>query len=290
MACFACGSDRAPDRVRISSEHSIAFCPVCGSGRSESPPAPEAFASMYGGDYYQAWGVHETGSRTELLKRATFARRLDDCAPWMRSGGKVLDLGCATGFFLREAQEHGYEGFGIDVSAHAIGQCAMSIDRDRLHCGEFESSTFGTAAGDRFDAIFMSDYLEHVLNPSAVLALAADRLAPAGVVVITTPDVGSFSRRVMGRRWPHFKPEHVSYFSRKGLARLLRSMGFALVNLRPTRKALSIAYVAAQFRRYPNPWITSWLQPLHRLLPVALTDAIVWIPTGEVTAVARKAF
>ena len=288
MACFACGADRGVDRVRISDGLSISFCCACRSGRSELPPSPEHITALYDGGYYEAWGLHETGNRTESMKRATFARRLDDCAPWMRRGGEVLDLGCATGFFLREAEAHGYRAFGVDVSEHAIRECSATIAPERLHCGEFDASTFGVGADHRFDAVFMSDYLEHVLDPRAVVTLAADRLASGGVVVVTTPDVGSFSRHAMGRRWPHFKPEHVSYFSRQGLRRLLDAAGFDVVDVRATRKALSLSYVIAQFKRYPNPWITPWLAPLRKVVPAAIADALFWMSTGELTAVARK--
>ncbi|MES2521673.1 MAG: class I SAM-dependent methyltransferase [Gemmatimonadota bacterium] len=288
MACFACSSHGPADGIRISPALSISFCRECGSGRSDVPPAPELLTAIYDRGYYDAWGLHEAGNRTDALKRATFARRLEHCAGWIKEGGTILDLGCATGSFLREASSRGYQVYGIDISAHAIEQCAATVDRTHLHCGEFDSSTFGNATDRGFDAIFMSDYLEHVLDPRAVLAMAAERLAPGGVVVITTPDAGSVSRRLMGTRWPHFKPEHVSYFSRRGLRRALETSGLAVVDLRPARKSLSITYIAHQFTRYPNPWITGWLAPLRRLLPPAIADAALETPTGEVTAVARK--
>ena len=289
MPCFACGAERGADRVRISAGLSIAFCRACCTGRSESPPSAAELHDLYGDRYYEAWGLHEPGNRTEALKRTTFARRLDECAPWVRRAGKVLDLGCATGFFLREAQARGHEPFGVDVSEHAIRACAEHIASEHLHCGEFDASAFGANPDLRFDAVFMSDYLEHVLDPQAVLTLAAKRLAPGGVVVVTTPDVGSFSRHAMGRRWPHFKPEHVSYFSRRGLRRLLGAVGLEVVALRATRKALSLSYVIAQFKRYPNPWITPWLAPLRKIVPTSLADALLWVSTGELTAIARKA-
>jgi 2-polyprenyl-3-methyl-5-hydroxy-6-metoxy-1,4-benzoquinol methylase len=288
VICFACRTDLPAHSVRMSPVLSISFCCACGSGRADGPPQRETLTAIYREDYYKAWGLHDVDNCTESLKRATFSQMLQQCSRWMRDGGKILDLGCATGFFLREAHQRGFEGFGVDVSAYAIDRCAATIDRTRLYCGEFQSSPFGEESEHRFDAIFMSDYLEHVHDPAAVLALAAERLAPSGVVVITTPDVSSVSRRIMGRRWPHFKPEHVSYYSGKGMIRALHDSGLALVAGWSTRKALSIRYVLHQFTQYPNPWITSWLAPLFRVLPSAIADAHPRVTTGELTVVARR--
>jgi 2-polyprenyl-3-methyl-5-hydroxy-6-metoxy-1,4-benzoquinol methylase len=288
MVCSACGCNKVSRCLRITGALSIAFCAKCGSGRAASPPHRGALASLYNSSYYDLWERADQNNRTEALKRATFRRRLEDCAEWIPSGGSILDLGCATGFFLQEAEARGFRAFGVDISSAAIETCSLKMNRNRLYCGQFEDATFCENRTNQFDAIFMSDYLEHVPDPTGVVALTADRLHSGGAVVITTPNVQSLSRKVMGKHWPHFKIEHVSYFSPKGMARLLECAHLDIVATWPTIKALSIAYATRHFERYSNRWLTPWFSSWRRLLPESIVDAMMWIPTGELTLVGRK--
>lgn len=288
MVCIACGSDNLNRRLRVTSQLSIAFCGNCHSGRAELPPDAEALGLIYDAEYYDAGGVADRNIDREVLKRATFARRLDDCAKLIPDGGCILDLGCATGFFLQEAEERGWRSFGVDISAAAIGLCQPKTKPERLYCGQFENATFRENPTNEFDAIFMSDYLEHVLDPASVIGVAVNRLRAGGAIVINTPDVQSLSRKLMGKHWPHFKIEHVSYFSLEGITGLFDTAGLDVVASWPTVKALSIAYLARHFEKYPNKWISPWLTTLGRALPGSAANAIMWIPTGELTLVGKR--
>jgi SAM-dependent methyltransferase len=71
-----------------------------------------------------------------------------------------------------------------------------------------------------YDVITLIDVIEHVSDPVALLENARDILAPAGVLVIVTPDVGSIAARVFGSRWWHYRVAHVGYFNRANLGGL----------------------------------------------------------------------
>ena len=78
----------------------------------------------------------------------------------------------------------------------------------------------------RFHAVFMSDLIEHVPEPMALLEEVHRILAPGGHVVICTPDFASPSARLLGRRWYHRKTEHVIYFTARTLTAALERAGF----------------------------------------------------------------
>lgn len=167
------------------------------------------------------------------LDARSFAKRLDlierKRAELGAAGpGRLLELGCGPGTFMKVASARGWTARGLDVNAEAVAHChAAGLD---VVAGQFPHAAF---AGERFDLVFMSDFIEHVTEPVAVLSAVREHLAPGGLAFVTTPDVGSPLARAAGERWPHLKPvEHLTYFSRETVRELFRRAGFEVVWLR----------------------------------------------------------
>lgn len=116
-----------------------------------------------------------------------------------------------------------------------------------------------------FDVIFMCDFVEHVRDPLGVLNRAATMLRPGGQLVLTTPDTGSASWHLMGRAWPHYKPEHLFYFDRRNVSQILGRAGFAVTQSGRAIKVLDLNYVRHQFLAYPRPFVATTLKVLARL-------------------------
>ena len=99
-------------------------------------------------------------------------------------------------------------------------------------------------------------------------------LSVLGSLVLAAPDAGSFWRRGMGRRWPSFKlPEHVLYFDRHTLGRLMAESG--LVDLAP------VPYPHA----FPLPLVAS---KLGWRLPRTLQGINLWLPATTVAVIGTK--
>lgn len=94
-------------------------------------------------------------------------------------GGRVLDVGCGTGYFL-ESLGPGYRRLGVDASPVALALC-----RQR---GLTELSTdLAELVGGPVDALCLFDVLEHLDDDAAGLAAALAHLAPGGTVIATVP-------------------------------------------------------------------------------------------------------
>lgn len=118
---------------------------------------------------------------------------------YARPGGRVLDIGCGTGFLLERLAELGFSGVGVDLSPESVeiaqARLAEIGAADRLQ------ATVGSAyepPDGPFDLITITDVLEHLEDPRACLRAARDRLAPGGVVVVSTPNRRSLHG---ARRW-----------------------------------------------------------------------------------------
>jgi SAM-dependent methyltransferase len=142
-------------------------------------------------------------------------------------GATMLDVGCGYGFALDLGTFiFGWRGVGLDPSvAAARGREELGLD---IRAGYLDSAL---EAGEVFDVVFGSEVLEHVPDPRAFVGALADRLAPDGVLLLTTPDSAvvrpDTERTVLLAALS--VGAHVFLVDAAGLERLLREAGLEAV-------------------------------------------------------------
>lgn len=279
-------------------------CPLCGScvnhARHETPlpirtcacgltflwPRPSAgeLGEIYSEEYYLSWGVAgENEDSPRSMKHRTFAARLDTVKRHM-AVGKVLDVGCATGFFLEAAQEHGWDVYGVELSRYAA-RLAQKKFGGRVFNGTLEEAGF---ADNEFDLVALSDLLEHIPDPLHFLGEVWRILKPGGMAMIVTPNVASLSERLMRGKWSHYKTEHLYYFSPRTIGKCLVTLGFEPLFVKSAPKYLNIDYMVNQFTNYRHPLLTPILSLIGWLLPRGLKKNNFPVLCGEMMALARK--
>jgi SAM-dependent methyltransferase len=188
-------------------------------------------------------------------------------------GGRLLEIGCSTGFFLNAAR------LDFDVSGVEPSSWAASIARERfgleVHAGPLES--FQGPAGS-FDAIALIDVIEHLLSPREALQRCASLLRPGGILYVLTPDVESFSARVLGSYWWGLRPAHLTYFSPSTLTRLLDETGFARREVRSFGRIFTYGYWLSRIREYPAPLRSLVGGPIRAL---GWEDKILYLDTRD---------
>lgn len=284
-ACEVCYSTAAAP-LFDKAEHHFTRCRECGLERISPQPSDATLAQIYGAHYYDAWGLDRGEDTVAALKKRTFAYVLGKL-PRPTPGARLLDCGAATGFLIEVAEALGYRSYAVELSQFGADAIAAKIGAARVHCGQLEDATFADARPGDFDVVTMCDYIEHVRDPRAILGQARRLLAPGGTLAITTPDTSSPSHRLLGTGWTHYKLEHLFYFDRKNLARLLREAGFASVSFHPLWKSLTLDYIAHQFDVYQHPALTPLARAIRRLTPVRVRRAPIPFSTGELLAIAR---
>jgi 2-polyprenyl-3-methyl-5-hydroxy-6-metoxy-1,4-benzoquinol methylase len=193
-------------------------CRDCGFVFANPAPAKGTIEQFY------AALADEEYSQEDEGRGRNFSTILKRLRPFVSPGSLLLDIGAASGIFLNLARKAGYRVTGIEPSA------ALVADAERLYglklfCGTVEQF----AAGEKFAVITVLDVLEHVTDPGALLAVLNGLLAPGGLLVIVTPDIGSLAARAMGGRWWHYRVAHVNFFNRRSLRWLLQKNGFSIV-------------------------------------------------------------
>ncbi len=114
-------------------------------------------------------------------------------------GGRVLDIGCGTGFLLEKLAERGYSGIGVDLSPESVEHARTRLEE--MGAGDRLTAVVGSAyepPEGPFDLVTLTDVLEHLEDPRACLTALRAQMAPGGLLVISTPNRRSLPG---ARRW-----------------------------------------------------------------------------------------
>lgn len=138
--------------------------------------------------------------------------------------GKLLDIGCATGNFLEVAKDAGWNAEGIEISDYAASiACKKGFK-------VFPNIEICCAQDTRYDAVTMWHFLEHIADPRSIAAQIYNLLKPGGVLAIEVPDAGSKPAMRQRENWHFVKPpEHIYYFDKHTLSKLLELAGFLVL-------------------------------------------------------------
>jgi SAM-dependent methyltransferase len=269
LPCPACSAATEHHRLFVKNGCDVLQCSTCGLGRTLARDfAPERY---YTEDYFS--GVHADGYAdyrgSEHILRREFAHTVRFIRKF-RDGGRLLDVGCAYGFFLKEAQPF-YDVSGIEIAADAAAFC-----RTRgLHTVTGMADDKTLASLGVMDVIVMLDVIEHLPDPRQTLAQCCEHLAPGGIIVITTGDFASLCARLAGRHWRLMTPpQHLWFFTPGSVERLAQSLGLTLEACDHPWKLVPLSLIAFQLRRMVG------LKPVRRDresdigMPVNLFDAM----------------
>jgi len=208
-------------------------CTGCGLVYVGEDPSQIDFDALYGESYYTGGSdaVFADYIGQEAARRAHARRKLAvlrTLPPRIARNGRLLDVGCAAGFFLAEARAH-YDVQGVELStwssAYARERLGLPVITGTLQDAQLD--------GDQFDVITLWDVIEHVPDPVPLLAEAARLLKPGGRLVLSTGDWGSAYAQRRGADWHLMTPPwHLTMFSRDTLARAAQRAGLRVVGWR----------------------------------------------------------
>jgi 2-polyprenyl-3-methyl-5-hydroxy-6-metoxy-1,4-benzoquinol methylase len=265
-------------------ERDFYTCASCGLEFIHPQPTPEEISALYDQSYYDSWGLDGCDDATERMKHSTFHDKLDIVEGFMPGKGDILDIGCATGFFLDAARQRGWNPYGVELSDYSSDIARKKIGTDRIITGRVEDAAFKDAT---FDAIVMTDVIEHVCDVHSFLGEVSRILKPGGIISITTPNPASLSCQLLGKNWPHYKLEHLMYYTPKALELLLEPLGYRRLYLSAATKTLTLAYLELQMRTYPVSFVTPLITALSRLVPTATTHSRFRLYSGELFLISR---
>jgi 2-polyprenyl-3-methyl-5-hydroxy-6-metoxy-1,4-benzoquinol methylase len=225
--CPVCGRSEAQPHLEKKELHLVS-CRHCSMIYAD--PVPAEFAS---GKYYDATGTDYYLSPAKLESDYASVRFARELRLFERHcpGGLVLDVGCSSGAFLFQLNARfpgRYQILGTDVSGAPLDY-AESRGVPVLR-GDFLTQDF---SGKQFDAVTFWAVLEHLLEPQRFLEQAASILKPNALCFVLVPNMRSLAARWLGARYRYIYPQHLNYFTKATLARLVET-GFSIIEVRST--------------------------------------------------------
>ncbi|HXZ48489.1 MAG TPA: class I SAM-dependent methyltransferase [Usitatibacter sp.] len=151
------------------------------------------------------------------------ARYLASLAARFGARGAFLDIGCSTGALMAAAREEGFEPYGLDANPDMVERARARFG-GRAATGYFPDAL--PSDWPRFGAIAILDLLEHMVEPKVFLGQLAERLDPAGLLLVQVPNFDSLIVQLEGPANTNFCHGHWTHFTAATLAPLARSAGF----------------------------------------------------------------
>jgi 2-polyprenyl-3-methyl-5-hydroxy-6-metoxy-1,4-benzoquinol methylase len=219
----------------------------------------------------------------EAALRRSMRRHLRQMARYGTVGGRLLELGCAYGFFLDEAAQVFDRVVGIDVIAPAVTRARERFGVD-ARAGHFLEMDLGA---ERFDAVCLWDTVEHLPRPDEFVAKIHGLIASEGRLYLTTGDISSLNARLRGANWRQIHPpSHLHYFSRETVCRLLERCGFEVLGFETASYYHTAHNVLASMALRKNA-TARVARVLLRIIGEATTRRVgLWVNLGDIMFVA----
>jgi len=244
LGCPACGAVTPHQRLYSKNDCDILRCRSCGVGRADTTGFnaaayyTEAYFTGRHADGYADYLGSEPVLRREFAREVAFIRRY-------RRSGRLVEIGCAYGFFLQEATDF-FEVVGLELAAAAAASC-----RDRgLNVLAGQASAENLRRLGSADVFVLLDVLEHLSDPFDTLARCATCLKPGGLIVLTTGDFASPLARLTGARWRLMTPpQHLWFLTEACLGLWAPRHGMRLEACQHPWKLVPLSLISFQLRR-----------------------------------------
>lgn len=268
----------AEDSYAVTEKHvgihgTIVSCHGCGFAWVVDTELVESLVASYSQS-----GVDTVYEKEVAGRKKTNRKQIQEIGRYLSPPAKLLDIGCYTGIFLDDAQQHGFSVFGLEPS-----QAAYRKARARGLAQVINGSVTDDVSyfkSDFFDVITAFDVIEHLVDPHALPRFASLHVKTGGILVISTPDFDSLFSRIAGESWHAIIPHHVTYYSKKTLGLLLEHHGFEVLKVARLTRYFSIQYLLTMLgERLPVfQTLLSWFAKSifgKLMLPVNLCDQVV---------------
>lgn len=263
-------------------------CPACGLQTSLLAEP------RHNGETLIGW-TSESERSMSPLRRANAERTLDAVATnGALASVRLLDIGCAAGWFLEAARARGMSVIGIEPDDTMAAEArARGLE---VHTGYFPDDRL---APGRFDVVSLNDVFEHLPDPVGVLEAASTILAPRGALVLALPTsrgtfyaAATLARRLgiggfFDRLWQKgYESPHLFYYHDRNLRSLVERSDFELVH-REAFASLSLAGLWARVTEDASvPFVLSAMVYIGSVVAYPLLRYV--LPSDSILHIYRK--
>jgi len=215
-----------PKYKQIGENRDIVKCSGCSLVYCFPRNLEESMLDVYENNYWQDYQT-QVGEKKIKDRISDFEAVSDERMSYIekfKTHGKLLDVGCCMGFLVNEANNRGFDAYGIDLNTEDInkGKEKYNINLKKDFLERFQQYDF--------DVITSFNVLEHVSDPIKMLIEKKKRLKKNGLIVVGTHDVECKNHRKEKQNWKHIIPnEHLYFFSISTLRELGEKAGLKMI-------------------------------------------------------------
>ena len=222
-SCEVCAADGVPIGYA-----GLLQCPACTHAWADVSIGLDALRRLYQRSYFFGDEYGNYFEDRRIIEK-NFSGRLSTLRRLMTGAHqRLLEIGCAYGFFLNAARPSFESVQGIDVSEDAVRFAKEDLGLD-VTCGDFLEADL---SNQTFDVVCLWDTIEHLATPRRYLEKVSAHMPAGSLLAITTGDIGSFNARFQKGRWRLIHPPtHLHYFTKRSLAELLDRCGFDVIHV-----------------------------------------------------------
>ena len=252
--CLLCDNKAFTKSVELSDyfltgeDFALYQCDACGLIHTRPFPAPSDLHRYYASEKY----ISHSGEKKSLLGKVYLSVRKYTHSKKFKlinrftKGNSILDIGCATGEFLKYCEDKGMTVSGIEPNPKARN---FAVSQYRLAVSD--EPEIGRMKTGSFDVITMWHVLEHVPDLNHRMKELNRLLKDNGTAFIALPNHLSFDARHYGKHWAAWDvPRHLFHFNRKSFTRLAEKHGFEIAGVLPMK--FDAYYVSLLSEKYRN--------------------------------------
>lgn len=238
---------------------------------------------------------YENYELTDHLRDKTFRRWYRDIEPnLLVKTGTALDVGCASGNFLRLLSQKGWDVKGIELDQDMfenVKQQGFDVSNTPLEHYEPASLSARPAlpAGRpaSFQLITLFDVIEHLPYLNKDLEKLSGLLDSKGSIVLVTPNIKSMQHRLLGNKWFQFKPmEHIYYFSPKTLEQVVKPYNLKVKHVSSCGQYADFSFLHNRLNKYGYTMIASLMKKCMGIS--GWKDKVWYAGTGSMLVVLQK--
>lgn len=176
--------------------------------------------------YYDSYHAHQAHDSVPMVSFAALkANYFFNYHAWPKPGAsvKILDFGCGGAQLLQQLRAVGFDAYGVEFDEELVKSLAAILGADKI----YSVDKLVLLPENSFDAIVLNHVVEHLTDPSNILASLHRLLRPGGVIMLTTPNLEAWGRMLFAGRWRGWElPRHRYLFSGSALVKLLSVAGY----------------------------------------------------------------
>ena len=186
--CNLCGSNNFVP-LKVTKQYRFGRCRECGLLYvNPMPKIVNEIASSFYHDYKRYNNLRKLAKRRDYLElhRIAFEQKIKNVEKLVGRGTitRFLDIGCGEGWYVKVAQEKGYESHGVQIDKEACLFAKQELGVSVFN-GILEQANFND---DYFDIIQIKQVLEHVFVPMALLREISRITKNRGIVILEVPN------------------------------------------------------------------------------------------------------